>query len=151
DRVRSETQRMGFLIDDMLKLSRVTSTEIRLAPVDLSAMVQGISNRLKEQNAGRQIEFVIEPSLKVPGDVRLLEIAFTNLLANAVKFTAPRELARIEFGRIAADTGRDDEPANRGAGRDSEAVYYIRDNGVGFDMAYASGLFRAFQRLHKVS
>ncbi len=136
DRVRSETQRMGLLIDDMLQLSRISSTEMRLIPIDLTGIARGIAVRLREANSDRRIEFVIEPDLTAPGDARLLEIALTNLLANAVKFTGPRESARIEFG-----------VTNRGG----EHVFHVRDNGVGFDMAYASTLFGAFQRLHKTT
>ena len=136
DRVRSETQRMGLLIDDLLQLSRVTRTEMRFVPVDLSAAARGIATRLSEANPGRQIEFVIEPGLSGVGDARLLEIALTNLLSNAVKFTGPHQQARIEFGQ----TGDNGLPS-----------FYVRDDGVGFDMAYADKLFRAFQRLHKTS
>jgi signal transduction histidine kinase len=99
-------------------------------------MVHAIAARLREAEPGRELEMVIEAGLTVCGDEHLLEIALTNLLGNAVKFTKPRTHARIEFGR------RD------GTG---ERVFYVRDNGVGFDMAYAGMLFGAFQRLHKAS
>jgi PAS domain S-box-containing protein len=136
ERVRSETQRMGLLIDDMLQLSRVTRSEMKIEDVDLSALAHGVAGRLQEENPGRRIEFRIEDRLRVRGDMRLLEVALTNLLNNAVKFTGPRAEARIEFGL----TGAAGEPA-----------YFVRDNGVGFNMAYASSLFGAFQRLHKAS
>jgi light-regulated signal transduction histidine kinase (bacteriophytochrome) len=136
DRVRSETQRMGLLIDDLLQLSRVTRAEMRFVPVDLSAAAWSIAARLTEANPGRQIEFVIEPGLSGVGDTRLIEIALTNLLSNAVKFTRPHAQARIEFGQ---------------AGGNGRQSFYVRDDGVGFDMAYADKLFRAFQRLHKTS
>ncbi len=122
DRVRSETQRMGLLIDDLLHLSRVTRSEMQFAPVDLTAMAHSIAARLAEENPGRQIEFVIEPGLTGVGDARLLEIALTNLLSNAVKFTGPRAQARIEFGQTSYNGG---------------LCFYVRDDGVGFDMAYA--------------
>jgi PAS domain S-box-containing protein len=135
-RVRSETQRMGLLIDDMLQLSRVTRSEMKREEVDLSVLAHGVAAHLLEDNPGRRIEFRIEDGLRVRGDMRLLEVALTNLLNNAVKFTGPRAEARIEFGLTEA------------AG---EPAYFVRDNGVGFNMAYASSLFGAFQRLHKAS
>ena len=136
ERVRSETQRMGLLIDDMLQLSRVTRTEMRVSDVDLTSAARRIAAELSEVNPSRRIEFVIEPNLSGVGDARLLDIALTNLLGNAVKFTGPRAIARIEFGR---------------AEQNGETAFYVRDNGVGFDMAYAGSLFGAFQRLHKAS
>jgi signal transduction histidine kinase len=127
---------MGLLIDDLLHLSRVTRSEMRLEPVDLTAAAQIIAGRLTEQNAGRQIEFAIEPGLTGVGDARLLEIALDNLFSNAVKFTAPHGHSRIEFGQ---------------ASHGGERCFLVRDDGVGFDMTYANRLFRAFQRLHKTS
>jgi hypothetical protein len=136
DRVRSETQRMGLLIDDMLELSRVGRSQMHVGDVGLSELVQLVAGRLREGNGSRDIEFSIEPGLTARGDVRLLEIALTNLLENAVKFTATRERALIEFG----------------AKRDGdEAIYSVRDNGVGFDMRYSGSLFGPFQRLHKAT
>ena len=132
-RIRSETQRMGLLIDDLLRLSRISSSELRTVPIDLTAMAREIETELCEANAGRRLEFTISSDLTASGDARLINIALVNLLANAVKFTEPREVARIEFGRT------------------REGAFYIRDNGVGFDIAYADSLFRAFQRLHKAS
>ena len=123
DRVRSETQRMGLLIDDMLQLSRVTRTEMQSLPVDLSTVARTIADRLREANPNRQIEFVIEPGLRGVGDARLLEIALTNLFSNAVKFTGPHPQARIEFGQ---------------ADCNGRLCFYVRDDGVGFDMAYAA-------------
>jgi PAS domain S-box-containing protein len=136
DRVRSETQRMGLLIDDLLQLSRVTRTEMQSLPVDLSTVASTIAARLREADPNRQIEFVIERGLRGVGDARLLEIALTNLFSNAVKFTGPHPRARIEFGQ---------------ADYNGRLCFYVRDDGVGFDMAYADRLFRAFQRLHKTS
>ncbi|MGA3325588.1 MAG: CHASE3 domain-containing protein [Terriglobia bacterium] len=136
ERVRSEAQRMGGLIDDLLHLSRVGRTELVPSTVDLTCLAATIVARLKEAHPDRSIEFIVAPQLKCTGDARLLEIALTNLLANAVKFTGPRSPARIEFGQTTADGG----PA-----------FFVRDNGVGFDMAYAGMLFAPFQRLHKTS
>jgi signal transduction histidine kinase len=127
---------MGRLIDDLLKLSRVSQIKIRLVPVDLTALAHNITARLQEEAPDRRIEFIIEPGLTADGDKLLLDLALTNLLDNAVKFTGPRSDARIELGLLKAD---------------GCPVFFVRDNGVGFDMTYASKLFGAFQRLHKAS
>ena len=134
DRVRSEAQHMGRLIDDLLQLSRVTRSEMALGPVNFSSLAETLATRLKEANPGRTLKFLITPGLTGFGDARLLEIALNNLLDNAVKFTAPRPEARIEVGRTEGNGG---------------STFFVRDNGVGFDMAYAGLLFGAFQRLHK--
>ena len=136
DRVRSETQRMAQLIDDLLQLSRVTRADMQQTPVDLSALAQTLTARLQAAAPTRQFEFSIQPGLTTRGDAHLLEIALTNLLDNATKFTGPRPVARIEFGQ----TEIEGQPA-----------YFVRDNGVGFDPAYARNLFGAFQRLHRQS
>ena len=135
-RIRAETQRMGQLIDDLLKLSRVTRAEMRPNPVDLTALAESIAARLQEDLPHRQLEFVIQQGLSDQGDERLLRIALNNLLGNAVKFTSKQPQARIEFGL----TYVKDHPA-----------YFVRDNGAGFDMAFAKKLFGAFQRMHKAS
>ena len=134
ERVRSETRRMGLLIDDLLNLSRLTRVQMQRESVDLTALARAIAWRLREAEPGRSMEFVIQDGLLGGGDSRLLEIVLSNLLGNAVKFTGLRDLARIEFGQ----TRHQDQVA-----------FYVRDNGVGFDMAYANMLFGAFQRLHK--
>jgi len=135
-RVRTEAQRMGQLIDDLLGLSRLNRATLARAGVDLSALAHSVAARLEEQASGRHLVFEIEPDVKASGDEHLLEIALTNLLANAVKFSSRRETARIEFGTCL---------------QDGERVYFVRDNGVGFDMTYARNLFGAFQRLHRAS
>jgi light-regulated signal transduction histidine kinase (bacteriophytochrome) len=127
---------MGRLIDDLLQLSRLTRAEMKTSTVDLTNLARAVSVKLSEENPGRQIEFAIQPGLRAIADANLLDVALTNLLGNAVKFTGNREKARIEFGRT---------------GQGAEAAFYVRDNGVGFDMAYADMLFVAFQRLHKAS
>jgi len=124
-------QRMGRLIDGLLELSRVTRAEIRYETVDLSSLVEGIAEELKQSDPERRVEFVIEKGLVAEGDRQLLRVALENLLSNAWKFTEKR--ARIEFG-VAKHEGA---PA-----------YFVRDNGVGFDMAYTDKLFGVFQRLH---
>jgi PAS domain S-box-containing protein len=134
ERVRSEAQRMGMLIDDLLNLSRVGRVEIVSRTVDLTSLAETIIARLKEAHPGRSIEFIVAPQLKCTGDAQLLEVALANLFENAVKFTGPRTAGRVEFG----ETEFEGNPA-----------YFVRDNGVGFDMAYAKMLFAPFQRLHK--
>ena len=136
NRVRAETQRMGNLIDDLLQLSRVSRGEMKLDQVDITALANRIVDRLRDALPKRSIEFAIEPGLVAFGDARLLEIALTNLLSNAVKFTGAQNPALIEFGRV---------------NKEGEMAFYVRDNGAGFDMAYAGNLFGAFQRLHKVT
>lgn len=133
ERVRAGAQRMGTLIDDLLKLSRVTRAELNLEEVNLSVLAQEIAEGLRWREPQRQVEFDISPGLRARADARLLRIALENLLGNAWKFTGRRAEARIEFGA----TVRDGRPA-----------YFVRDNGAGFDMAYAGKLFGAFQRLH---
>jgi signal transduction histidine kinase len=136
DRVRSETQRMGMLIDDLLQLSKVTRADMQRNPVDLAAIASSIAERLRETHPERRIEFRIAPGMTANGDEGLLRIALTNLLSNAVKFTGPRSEARVDFGQIR---------------QNGESAFFIRDNGVGFDMTFANTLFGAFQRLHRAS
>jgi len=132
-RVCAATQHMGELIDDLLKLSRVTRVEIRYEWVDLSVMAHSIAAALKETAPGRAVEFIIAREVSVAGDRSLLRVVLENLLGNAWKFTSKHPRARIEFG-ITEQDGR--------------TVYFVRDDGAGFDMAYANKLFTPFQRLH---
>jgi PAS domain S-box-containing protein len=134
--VRGETQRMGRLIDDLLELSRVTRTEMRRERVDLSLLARDIADRLQGAEPDRRVEFIIQPGLIAYGDARLLEVLLANLLNNAWKFTGRHPSARIEFGRTEIE-GR--------------TVYFVRDDGAGFDMAFAGKLFAPFQRMHKTS
>jgi len=137
---------MGRLIDDLLQLSRVTRAEMQTSAVDLTALAQTVVARLKEAQPERRMEFIIQPGLTATGDARLLEIVLSNLLGNAAKFTGTRPLARIEFGCLRHPTPH---PL---AGEAREGViYFVRDNGVGFDMAFAQKLFGAFQRMHTAS
>ena len=133
NRVRAASQRMARLIDDMLKLSRVTRSEMRNERVDLSGLAREVAGSLKEGQPGRDVDFVIQDGLTATGDPRLLRQALENLLGNAWKFTARRERAKIEFGT---------------AEREGRKVYFVRDDGAGFDMTYAGKLFGPFQRLH---
>ncbi|MBC8099059.1 MAG: GAF domain-containing protein, partial [Armatimonadetes bacterium] len=134
NRVRHATQRMGLLIDDLLHLSRVTRSEMARTPVDLSAMAQEIMAELCEITPGRQVEINIQSDLVAAGDPRLLSILMQNLLGNAWKFSSKRAVAKIEFGVMQCD---------------GQPAYFVRDNGAGFDMAFAHKLFGAFQRLHR--
>lgn len=136
NRVRSETQRMDNLIDALLQLSRVSRAQIQLKQVDLTAIVQNIATRLQDTQPDRRAEFIIQPNLTARCDANLLDIALYNLLENAWKFTGRCSIAQIQFGK----TNANGYPA-----------FFVRDNGVGFDMAYEDKLFRAFQRLHKPS
>ena len=135
-RVRAASQRMGHLIDDLLQLSRLTRAEMRHAPVDLSALARAVADELQKNEPERRAEFVIEPNLIVRADASLMRAALENLLGNAWKFTGKQADARIEFGMT----------TRRGA-----PAFFVRDNGAGFDMAYANKLFGAFQRLHRAA
>lgn len=133
-RVRASTQRMGELIDDMLNLSRVTRSEMRREPVDLTGMAQALAAELQKSAPDREVEFVIADGLTAQGDARLLRIVMDNLLGNAWKYTSKHPRACIEFG-FAQNNG--------------QSAYFVRDDGAGFDMAYADKLFGVFQRLHR--
>ena len=136
ERVLSETQRMDHLINDLLEFSRLTRTENKTENINLSIIAQKIAKNLHEAEPDRQLEIEIQPELHVNGDARLLEIALINLLENAFKFTKKTPHARIQFGQTEVE---------------GERTFFVRDNGVGFDMAYVKKLFGAFQRLHKES
>jgi PAS domain S-box-containing protein len=154
NRVRSETQRMGQLIDDLLKLSRVTRSDMRRQPVDLTALAARIAERLQASQPKRAVEWIIQPDLTAHGDARLLEIALENLLANAWKFTAKRDHAHITFGSAQREDALGGDAGEAGDGTIVSArppVFYVRDDGAGFDMVHAHRLFSPFQRLHRSS
>lgn len=134
NRVRSATQRMGSLIDDMLVLARVTRSEMQREDVDLSQLADEVLSELDKAEPARQVDRRIEPGLIAQGDARLLRLALVNLLGNAWKYTTNEPQPHIEFGALPNALG--------------VTVYFVRDNGAGFDMAYADKLFGAFQRLH---
>jgi PAS domain S-box-containing protein len=136
ERVRSETQRMGNLIDDILQLSRLTRSEMVREQVDLSSLAQSIAGRLQQDEPQRQVDFEVQGGVTAMGDPRLLEVVLVNLLGNAFKFSGKRTDARIEFGQTELQ---------------GERVFFVRDNGAGFDMVYSQKLFGAFQRMHKAS
>jgi len=131
--VRESAQLMARLIDDILGLSRVTRQELSSTRVDLTALARGAAERLARSHPARRVDVVVEDGVEAEGDPRLLSVVLENLLGNAWKFTAKQGAARIEFGaRREEDT----------------TVYFVRDNGAGFDMTYATKLFGLFQRLH---
>lgn len=132
-RVRRAAQHMGALIDDLLNLSRVSRTELIHEEVDMSTLAHEIAENLRKQSPDRQVNLEIYSGLKVRGDPRLLLIALDNLLGNAWKFTCHQQDAHIEFGM------------------NTQHIFYIRDNGAGFNMAYSNKLFGAFQRLHNTN
>ena len=132
-RMQAATGRMGLLIDDLLKLSRVTQAEIIRIQVDLSRLAEAAAKELQETQPERRMQWVISPHVMVDGDERLLEVVLKNLLGNAWKFTARHPSGCIEFG-VQEQEG--------------SPVYFVRDDGAGFDMAYAGKLFDTFQRLH---
>jgi len=132
-RVREASQHMSQLIDDVLHLSKVTRAEMREQEVDLSELVAATVARLREAEPSRSADVRIRPGVVVTGDGQLLRIALGNLLENAWKFTGKQPGTRIEFG-VTQTSG--------------EPTYFIRDNGAGFDMTYATRLFGPFQRLH---
>ena len=124
---------MGQLIDDLLKLARTARQRLTLQTVNLSSLAQEIASYLQESEPERKASFIIAPGLKAEGDRGLLRLALENLLGNAWKFTAKQDCARIEFGQQILK---------------GEKVYFVSDNGAGFNMEYADKLFAAFQRLH---
>jgi PAS domain S-box-containing protein len=175
-RIRSGSERMAGLIDDMLNLSQVTRTEMRLERVNLTDLVEEIGAELRHLQPDRQVEFVVAPALAAEADAHLLRLALSNLLNNAWKFTGKSPRAKIEFGvtsggeaapgcqrRLESGSGTGVPPVGLGQaighGQDAHATcaakgeaaavtFFVRDNGAGFDMAYVGKLFGAFQRLH---
>ena len=132
-RIRRAVGRMNGLIDDMLSLARVSRGEMSDVPVDLSEMSVAVIDELRAQAPSRKVDARIAENLVVRGDPSLLRAVLDNLLGNAFKFTSRKDHAVIEVGRTE---------------REGEAVYFVRDNGAGFDMAFAKRLFGPFQRLH---
>jgi PAS domain S-box-containing protein len=133
ERIQEGSRRMGQLINDLLNLSRVTRCEFVTGWVDLSGLAREVAAELQARDPQRKTEFAIDPQMVVQGDAHLLRIALENLMNNAWKFTGLRPQVRIEVGMV--------EQAG-------ERIYFVRDNGVGFNMAYADKLFVPFQRLH---
>ncbi|WP_158623682.1 PAS domain S-box protein [Corallococcus llansteffanensis] len=128
-RVRAAAGRMGQLIDDLLKLSRLSRTPLERGDVDVSAVAASVVDELRAREPTRGVEVSLEPGLRARADSRLLRVAFENLLGNAWKFTGRRKTGHIQVGRL-------------------DGAFFVRDDGAGFDMAYRDKLFAPFQRLH---
>lgn len=135
-RIQAGVAQMGQLIEDLLSLAQVARTELRSEPVDLSALARSIVQEWQTRQPQRQVSLDIEDGLLAQGDGRLIKVVLENLLGNAWKFTAHQEAAKICVGQNLDQAGL--------------RVFFVRDNGVGFDMAYADKLFMPFQRLHAV-
>jgi len=133
NRIRNSTHHMADLIDDLLRLSRVTRSEMKLTEMDLCPMALKILDAFRGAEAERRVELVLPEKLIVLADANLMEIALDNLLRNAWKFTSKSATARIEMGSFE---------------KNGKKVIFIRDNGAGFDMAYVDRLFLSFERLH---
>ncbi len=133
ERVRAGTQKMGALIDDMLHLARVTRSTLERRDVDVTAIARGVAMELERRHPDRKVSLHVQEGMSAFADPHLLRIVFDNLLGNAWKFTGKTDEARVEAGM---------------ANGDGRTVFFVRDNGAGFDMTYASKLFSAFQRLH---
>ena len=136
DRLLEGSKRMSVLIDDLLNLSRASSHPLHRTPIDLSHTVQTIATRLQEEGDGRKVQFKIAKGARVIADESLMQVVLENLLGNAWKYTSKVGAAEIEFGYT-------EEPGG--------TVYFVRDNGAGFNPRYADRLFRPFQRLHSQS
>jgi signal transduction histidine kinase len=133
DRVQRAGRHMAALIDDILRLSRVTRGDLRREPVDFSELARGIGEQLRQRQPLRDVSLTVTPHLVANADARLLEVLLRNLLENAWKYTGGREHAEVEVGRRA------------------DGTWFVRDNGCGFDMRFVDKLFRPFQRLHSES
>jgi len=132
--IRAESQRMGVLIDSLLNLSKASRGEIDMHETNLSQLAQNIIDRIRPTVSSRKIEVTIQPDMVDLCDNRLMDIVLTNLFSNAVKFTANKTKTQIEFGKISVE---------------GKSAYYVKDNGIGFNVNYSVKLFEAFQRLHK--
>jgi light-regulated signal transduction histidine kinase (bacteriophytochrome) len=132
-RINEASRRMSALIEDLLGLSRISRTELAPRTVDFSHLIEEAAATVRERYPNHAVELSIEPGMTVHGDPRLLKIAMENLLDNAWKYTTRAQSAKVAVGSQTEPTGR---------------TFYVRDNGVGFDMAYAGKLFGPFQRLH---
>ncbi|HUI45973.1 MAG TPA: PAS domain S-box protein [Nitrospirota bacterium] len=132
-RIKSGSDRMTHLIDDLLRLSRISRQDIERIDYDLSSLASAVINSIRAAAPPRDVETVIAEGLLAVIDPNLMKIALTNLFDNAWKFTSKTENAHIEFGAVE---------------KDAQTVYFVKDNGAGFDQAYAEKMFRPFQRLH---
>ena len=135
DVIADSSRRMSALIDDLLAFSRIGRAELSMVRVDLDALVREVIADLEMATRGRRIEWQIDALGSVVGDFSLLRQAYANLISNAIKYTQPREVGRIEIGTAGHEDGR--------------RIFFVRDNGVGFNMEHAGRLFGIFQRLHR--
>lgn len=135
-RIMNASKKMGVLIDDLLKLARLTRVEMKMEKTNLTEISKSIITELKESNPERNVSFYVKEYMIEIADRNLLQIALQNLLGNAWKYSRNQEMATIEFGSYK---------------KEEQTIYYVRDNGVGFDMRYVDKLFGAFQRLHAVT
>lgn len=135
NRICNASSRMGELIDDMLKLSKISRDEMTLGEVNLSAIAHEVIATLIQRDPSIKATFEIEENMLAKGDHKLLRIALENLIGNAIKYSSKNSFAKIQFGKQLNEN--------------NETEFFIRDNGVGFDMQFADKLFRAFQRLHE--
>lgn len=139
-RMQAASQKISQMVDDLLQVSRLTKAEMKMEDVDLSGIARGIADRLLKSAPERSVKFIVAENIHAYCDRPLLTLGLQNLLGNAWKFTGKKEGAVIEFGEFGQSGG-----GQHGSGR----VYFVRDNGIGFDMTYAANrLFRPFQKLH---
>ncbi len=136
-RIRANTQQMSHLIDDLLSLARVTRVEIAAQPLDLTPRAHQVVEQLRVRHPGHVVKVEIDAAMPCVGDSRLLAIVLENLIGNAWKFSARAAAPAIRIGCRTGEAG--------------ETVFYVADNGAGFDMAFADKLFKPFQRLHATS
>lgn len=136
-RIRAGTRQMGELIDGLLALAKLSRETLQWSEVDLSAIARRVAQDYQERDANRQVDVQVRSGMRVTGDARLLAVVIENLLGNAWKFTSKREQAHIEIGTQ--------------AGMAKETVFFVKDNGAGFDMAHAEKLFGTYERLHSPS
>ena len=132
-RIRAAAGRMGELIDSLLQLSRLSRTEMHNTNVDMSALARNVAEELQASRGAHPVRLSVQPGLRATGDLQLVRLLLQNLIENAWKFTARRADAEVEVGEVVSEGVR---------------AFFVRDNGAGFDMAYADKLFGAFQRLH---
>jgi PAS domain S-box-containing protein len=133
-RIRAGTRQMGELIESLLSLARLSRNSLKSGPVDLADIARQVAQECRDREPAREVNVCIPESLSAEGDPSLLSVVMSNLIGNAWKFTSRQVVARIDVGRETAVNG--------------ETVYFVKDNGAGFDMAYADKLFGTFQRLH---
>ena len=133
-RIRAGTQQMGELIDGLLSLAQLSRDKLQFSEVDLADIARSIHKECRERDPERQAQILVQETMQARGDRRLLSVVLQNLIGNAWKFTSRVEMARIEVGSQPQEAG--------------ETVYFVKDNGAGFNMAYAEKLFGTFERLH---